>query len=601
MKRGRQSYTLYDHQVEGVESILKALQHGHVGGVATRAFLLHDEMGLGKTIQAIESARQLNMSLPVLVVCPASCERIWLSENPSDHFQPVAYSHKSFSKLHLTPQTMVIISYDLLRNLYKYYIEDKFAQGALTNDELIRFCKVHGKQIENRTQFLRGDDLRRELLDISRTIKQDSVKVRPYSPALMRQQWGMVILDEVHRIRSPGSTATKAVGFLNATYRLGLSGTPIVNTGNDLLTIWKYGLGLFDLNWASIKANPSSDYCKDIIDTVSLGRRKENIQGLALPKRNKAEEDVVFAWDRDVDQKRTYVQIKTDNIAFLKKFENLQRLPGESDQDYHRRRLSMQQTFLGKMQKLRQVCLHPRLPHIMKTGQYDSNNLHWTPASHASFPGFTRACVFALLCGLHRAGICLKEVRTMIVREYVNYNQAIVPSPKMIYVWDMLRAYPTQKVVVFCTFRVFLEQVMRKWLKQIGIQSMLFAGGSKSLQRKALEEFEERSDVRVLLIVKGAGSEGLNLQCANICVIMDPHFNLAMDEQAAQRIDRIGQKHDEVLIRRLYMEGSIDMAMKMLQEDKVGNMQGWSKNSSNYSVRSLKAQGLFLEKRDTVQ
>jgi hypothetical protein len=39
--------------------------------------------------------------------------------------------------------------------------------------------------------------------------------------------------------------------------------------------------------------------------------------------------------------------------------------------------------------------------------------------------------------------------------------------------------------------------------------------------------------------------------------------------------------------------------MKMLQQDKVGGMQGWSKN--NASARSLKAQSLFLEKRDTVE
>ena len=84
---------------------------------------------------------------------------------------------------------------------------------------------------------------------------------------------------------------------------------------------------------------------------------------------------------------------------------------------------------------------------------------------------------------------------------------------------------------------------------------------------------------------------------ANVCIIMDPHFNLAVDEQSAQRIDRIGQQK-EVFVRKFFMEGSIDEAMRIMQREKQTNVDAWSGKGS--SRRSIHTQGLFLSQRDTV-
>ncbi len=101
-----------------------------------------------------------------------------------------------------------------------------------------------------------------------------------------------------------------------------------------------------------------------------------------------------------------------------------------------------------------------------------------------------------------------------------------------------------------------------------------------------------------MLIVKSAGSEGLNMQFdANTCIVLEPHFNAAMDEQAAQRIDRIGQEK-EVIVRKLYMEGSIDEAMRLMQHDKQNTINAWHGGDG---IRSMAVHGLFLSKRDTVQ
>jgi SNF2 family DNA or RNA helicase len=77
---------------------------------------------------------------------------------------------------------------------------------------------------------------------------------------------------------------------------------------------------------------------------------------------------------------------------------------------------------------------------------------------------------------------------------------------------------------------------------------------------------------------------------------MDPHFNEALDEQAAQRIDRHGQKH-VVVVRKLYMRGSVDEAIRTMQEKKRIQVAAWTQGENK---RTLDAIGLFLQQNDTV-
>lgn len=460
---------------------------------------------------------------------------------------------------------------------------------------------MHGKSIE-RTKFLQEDALRRELLDISRQIKQKPGKNHLVCPAFMKQRWGLVIFDEVHKTRNTASNTTKAIGFIDAQYRLALSGTPMMNNGSELLTIWKFALNLFDLDWIKIANDPDGEYCKRIIDTISMGRKKANIPELAmiLPVRKKENEETMIPW-ADEAQKALYISIKNDSIHVLAQVEAMKKDPFESGQDFQRRRLSMQQTFMSKMQMLRQICLCKELPYLMKHQVFPPQTVAvWNSAIHRSFSRWNRDQIFSLLLVLRRLNLLLyQSMRRRIVTTFMaEESQMIQPSPKMIYIYRQMQMMePTDKMIVFSTFKVFLERVMTPWLDQIGIQSVLFCGGSRPKQQRVLDDFRKNQSIKVMLIVKSAGSEGLNMQFdANRCIIADPHFNMALDEQAAQRIDRIGQTK-EVIVRKLYMEGSIDEAMRIMQHEKQVNVNAWTGDG----VRTMQTHGLFLSKRDTVQ
>lgn len=597
---------LYDFQVVGVDTAVHALEHaiietadGHFK--KSNCFLLHDEMGLGKTLQSFGIIEKLKLNGPILVVVPSACMNIWTENKDYDIRLFVKDGVSAKTMMNMTNRTIVVTSYDTLRNAYKYYINANIQQGSLSNDELIRFCTVNGKCI-SRTKGLRDNELRRELLTISRTIKYKTTnKTHLVCSPFMKQEWSLIIFDEVHKARNAESSTTKAVGFMNGHYRLCLSGTPIMNNGSELLCIWKYALGLFDLNWSTIVNHPESEYCKKIIDTISLGRKKSDLDELTLilPKRDKSLEDVILEWD-DLKQKVMYINVKNQTIAELDSISNIKKGYDETGKEFNARRLQIQQGFMSKMQKLRQIC-------IWGGGENDFDSSRsfslWNPAIHSTFSPWNKKCVFTILLSLNRSNRQVYlTLRLVLIKYFIAYDsQMIQPSPKMVYVLnEYAKLGPTDKMIVFSTFKTFLKNTMQPWLDQIGIDSLIFSGGSRAKQQKALLQFKRNKNIRVLLIVKSAGSEGLNMQFdANVCIIMDPHFNLAVDEQAAQRIDRIGQTK-EVIIRKLYMRGSIDEAMKIMQTEKQENIDVWN-GAEGKGVRSIQAQGLFLSKRDTVQ
>jgi len=582
----KRDFDLYNYQKDGIVRIVEQLK-------VEKGFLLCDEMGLGKTIQALETAKLLELKLPILIIAPSSCLHVW-SDGDIKKYSELGSVHTYIGpNRRYVKSNVSITSYDTLLNAYKTYINVRLDTGQLSNDELVRFCQVNSVKIDH-LQHLSSDTniYRRELLSLSRKVDSSSGfkknQICQSDLSFMQQKWGLLIMDEVHKIKNPKSNRCAAIGFVNAEYRLGLTGTPIMNHAEDLFSIWKFGLALFNLNYEKIKREPNSDYCKALIERIMLRRVKSEIEELKtiLPKRVKTEEDQVLPWYDGSEQKQLYIQCKQESLEMYLSLQNLKRVSGESTFEFNGRKKSLNMSFIGKMQTLRQICLGI-LPHLQP--------IKWSPSIHSMFhPWIQKRVKTILLCCIRQGG---GDIRFNIIREFVALEQKLIqPSPKMLYVYNLLKQY--QKIVVFSTFKTFLKDIMQPWLRQIGILSALFCGGSRSSQENALKTFEKEEDVRILLIVKTAGAEGLNLQkMANICVIMDPHFNLALDEQAAQRIDRIGQEK-EVIVRKLYMEGSVDEAIKKMQDVKQIDIDAWNRKDD---VKTIRTHGLYLQKYDTVK
>ena len=115
----------------------------------------------------------------------------------------------------------------------------------------------------------------------------------------------------------------------------------------------------------------------------------------------------------------------------------------------------------------------------------------------------------------------------------------------------------TSKCVVFSQFLGTLDIVQQE-LTARGVKFSRVDGNMKQYQRADnIHSFTNEPEVKVLLLSMRAGAAGLNLMAANYCFLMDPATNSAIEEQAIDRIHRIGQTRP-VTVKRFIMEGTVE-------------------------------------------
>ena len=121
------------------------------------------------------------------------------------------------------------------------------------------------------------------------------------------------------------------------------------------------------------------------------------------------------------------------------------------------------------------------------------------------------------------------------------------------------------RVLVFSQFTGYLKSIARA-LGEKGIDH-LYLDGSTRNRAEVIEAFRAGA-APVFLISLKAGGFGLNLTEADHVFIMDPWWNPAAEQQAVDRIHRIGQER-EVHVYRLVAEGTIEEKVMQLKASKA--------------------------------
>jgi SNF2 family DNA or RNA helicase len=125
------------------------------------------------------------------------------------------------------------------------------------------------------------------------------------------------------------------------------------------------------------------------------------------------------------------------------------------------------------------------------------------------------------------------------------------------------------KSVVFSQWTSSLS-LLEPHLKSFRINYLRF-DGKMTLQerRKVLDKFRDsESNCFVLLVSLRAGGVGLNLTVASRVYLIDPWFNFSVENQAIERVYRIGQTK-EVETVRLVIKNSIEEKIIEIQEKKA--------------------------------
>ena len=123
-----------------------------------------------------------------------------------------------------------------------------------------------------------------------------------------------------------------------------------------------------------------------------------------------------------------------------------------------------------------------------------------------------------------------------------------------------------KKMLVFSQFTSMLA-IIREALEERGWPYFYLDGETPTKQRLDLAESFNRGTRPIFLISLKAGGTGLNLTGADTVILYDLWWNPAVEDQAADRAHRIGQKN-VVQVIRLVTEGTIEEKMYQLQERK---------------------------------
>lgn len=265
----------FEHQLESFEY---AKEHP--------CFLLGDEQGLGKTKQAIDIAvsRKNEFSHCLIVCCVSGLKWNWAKEVEihSDEKAHIVGSRVN-RKGNLTIDGVKKRVDDLTQHHDEYFL--------ITNIETLRDKAF--------TSYLK---------ELTRS-----------------GEIGMVVVDEIHKCKNPTSQQGKALHSLNSFYKIGLSGTPLLNSPVDTYNILKW-IGVERHSFSAFKER----YCvqdnfgqvtgyrnlkelKNLVMDNMLRRTKEQV--LDLPEKIRSVDYV----DMSADQAKIYNEVRTKLIEDIDK------------------------------------------------------------------------------------------------------------------------------------------------------------------------------------------------------------------------------------------------------------------------------------------
>ena len=146
-------------------------------------------------------------------------------------------------------------------------------------------------------------------------------------------------------------------------------------------------------------------------------------------------------------------------------------------------------------------------------------------------------------------------------------GQSADGSSKISLLMDTLDTVVSQghKALVFSQWTALLDRV-EPHLKEAGHPFIRLDGSTRD-RAGVVNTFQSDDGPPVMLISLKAGGTGLNLTAADHVFLLDPWWNPAVEDQAADRTHRIGQDKP-VLVYRLVAEETVEERILKLQEKK---------------------------------
>ena len=125
-----------------------------------------------------------------------------------------------------------------------------------------------------------------------------------------------------------------------------------------------------------------------------------------------------------------------------------------------------------------------------------------------------------------------------------------------------------EKTLIFTQYKEMGDLLTKILCEECGSEPSFFHGSLTVPQREHLiEDFQNNDDRKVMILSLKAGGTGLNLTGADYVIHYDPWWNFSAENQASDRVHRIGQKNN-VQIIKMITKDSIEEKILNLQNKK---------------------------------
>ncbi|ODQ67633.1 hypothetical protein NADFUDRAFT_64738 [Nadsonia fulvescens var. elongata DSM 6958] len=528
---------LLPHQVKGLNFLVG--RETKTKNTKFKGGLLCDDMGLGKTIQSI-----------ALILTNTYDSK--LNEN----------------EVSFTSATLIIAPLALV---------GQWADEIRSKAPGLKVCIHHGaKRSKSPNEF--------KNYDIVITTYQIVSSENGSNGPLYALEWFRIILDEAHTIKNRSAKSALACCALKSSMRWCLTGTPIQNSIDELYSLFKF-----------LNVSPVNDYevwKRDIASKIgtnehSLAMRKLSVILIAIMLRRTKK--VLKEHGINLPERR----IHSRAISFTPK----ERLFYDSLEKEFGLQINALKTTKGQymkiavlMLRLRQCCDHIGLVmgKLSKEGgkQVFLNGGQGIIENDQDFQ-FEKSSEdlddlnerMETLLVTKRCEICFKDFSETAstsnfhcdncIRQFVEESTEpkLNKSAKITEMLAILTQNSNRKTIIFSQFTTMLD-IIEPHLFSREIKFVRYDGSMKpDLREKSLSSLRNDPTVTVLLCSLMCGALGLNLTCANQVIILDPWWNPMIQEQAIDRVHRLGQTSD-IDVYTLTIANSVEERILKLQAAK---------------------------------
>lgn len=332
--------------------------------------------------------------------------------------------------------------------------------------------------------------------------------------SLREREWHCVILDEAQAIKNAITISSRASRVLRSKFRIAMTGTPIENHATDLWSIMEFLLPGYlgslprfkRLYGGGSKEHPDDGQTGALKRLISpfLLRRTKNQVLKELPEKT---EEVILC-------EMTQIQKK----AYKKYLESAE--AAKAREDLQAGKKINYANILSVLTRLKQVCDHPRLPEV--TGAKVKKLSAMDPWETGKWVAFDELLNEALGSDL--------------------------------------------KIVVFTQYLGMMD-LIGLWLKEKNVGFVELRGDTPDRAAR-IQKYADDSETKVFLCSLLAGSLGIDLTAGSVCIHFDRWWNPARENQATDRLHRLGQTRG-VQVFKLQIPGTIEDRIASIIQSKT--------------------------------